>query len=124
MTPAHALVTWHQGLGAQRAALPPGAQSDLGLGQRTDCRARAVQLAQGCDCWGAEACCWSLEKGGLGAEKEPGGRHSPWGAVQALWARERERAVGSGGGVGAEEQLPGQTFWALWARVCSQARHR
>lgn len=95
MMPAHALVTWHQGLGAQRGALPPRAQSDLGLGQRTDCKARS--LALGCDCWGTEACYWSLEKGGLGAEKEPGGRHSPWGAVKALCAWERERAVGSGG---------------------------
>lgn len=117
MMPAHALVTWHQGLGAA-GALPPELSLIWGSGKRTDCKARAVQLALGCDCWGTEACYWSLEKGGLGAEKEPG-RHFPLGAVKRCVHGSGRGQLGLAGESG-QRQLPGQTFWALWARVCSR----
>lgn len=107
MKSAHAIVTWHKGLGVQREAVPPRAQSDLGLRQRRLVSLRSA-VGTGCDFWGTEACYWSLEKGDLGAEKELGGKALPWRQCRGCGHRSGRGQLGLAGEWGQRSSFLGR----------------
>lgn len=61
MVPAHALVTWHQGLGRSGEPLPPELSLIWGSGKEQTAKPRSAVGTRVC-CWGTEACYWSLEE--------------------------------------------------------------